>query len=189
MHVTRAVIAEVERRFGRPQEKDFSVEYTEKEFDFLVKSTKGGQRLHDVTLFIRWRGRIGVVRKQVYPEGIYRPPSGGIEPGEAFVEGAVREAFEETGLSVRLDRYVLRARVAFRCGSRRVDWTTHVFTAGYVSGLPRPRDTKEIAEFRWMTPEELRRHGDALRALPTRGLHYRAALADAVLDALRGRGA
>jgi 8-oxo-dGTP pyrophosphatase MutT (NUDIX family) len=190
MHVTRAVIADVERRFGRPIVKHFSVDYTAREFAFLVKSTHGGRRLHDVTLFIRWRGLVGTIRKQAYPPGLFRPPSGGIERGESFVDGAVREAFEETGLRVRLERYVLRAHVRFVHETEHVDWTTHVMTARYVSGLPQPRDVKEIAEFRWMTPEELRTHGDVLRQTPMHGLHYRAALNDAVLDALvppRGR--
>jgi 8-oxo-dGTP diphosphatase len=187
MHVNRAVIADLERRFGRPDECVFSIEYGAREFDFLLRSTRGGRRLHDVTLFIFRRGRIGVVRKHAYPAGLFRPPSGGVEIGETFVEGAVREALEETGLDVRLDRYVLRARVRFSHAGRHLDWTTHVFTAAYVSGIPRPRDTKEIAEFRWMTPEELRAHGEVLRGAPLRGLHYRAALNDAVLDAILGR--
>ncbi|MBI1853757.1 MAG: NUDIX hydrolase [Planctomycetes bacterium] len=184
MHVNRAMLADVERRFGKPIERSFGVDYTEKEFAFLVRSTHGGRRLHDVTLFILWRGRIGTIRKQAYPPGLFRPPSGGVERGESFVDGAVREAFEETGLRVRLERYVMRAHVRFSFERQHVDWTSHVFTARYLSGLPQPRDTKEIAEFRWMTTDQLRAHGDVLRGAPMRGLHYRAALNDAVLDAL-----
>ncbi len=187
MHIDRATIHDLEQRFGKPDELRLSIEYDRREFDFLVRSTKGGRRLHDVTLFIFRHGRIGVIRKQVYPQGLFRPPSGGVHPGESFVDGAQREAFEETGLVVRLDRYVLRARVSFNHARRHVDWTTHVFAAKYLSGLPRPRDTKEIAEFRWMTPAELRAHGELLRQAGSRGLHYRATLNDAVLDALSAR--
>jgi 8-oxo-dGTP pyrophosphatase MutT (NUDIX family) len=39
----------------------------------------------------------------------------------------VREALEETGLRVELDRYLVDARATFLFGSQDVPWRTHVF--------------------------------------------------------------
>ena len=67
---------------------------------------------------------------------------------------AVREAYEETGLSIRLDRYILRCAIRFYSPTREVDWTSHVFTAAYTGGNIGPHDLKEIREARWATVDE-----------------------------------
>ena len=43
--------------------------------------------------------------------------------------GAVREALEETGLRVALQRYLVESRVVFRNGGRAPPWRTHVLLA------------------------------------------------------------
>lgn len=49
-------------------------------------------------------GLILLMRRRKRGEDYYVVPGGGIEPGETPEEAAVREAKEETGLDVRLDR-------------------------------------------------------------------------------------
>ncbi|QIN81977.1 NUDIX domain-containing protein [Rubrobacter tropicus] len=48
--------------------------------------------------------RVLLMRRRKETEDYYVLPGGGIEPGETPDEAAVREAREETGLYVRLDR-------------------------------------------------------------------------------------
>lgn len=191
MFITSEIIGEVERRFGRPEEVRLEYEMTRAEFDMVRSSQKNG-RAHDVTLFIRLQDNIVVIRKPMYPPGAYRAPSGGVMPGERFEDGAAREALEETGLTVRLARYVLRARVRFTSGGGAIDWTTHVLTAFpalSVSDVEQviltPIDTHEIAEARLATIDEMKgRIREALISSGSTGLRYRAELTDLVLRSI-----
>ena len=184
MFITTEIISEVEKRYGTPDEVTLAYEMTPREFEMVRRSQKH-ERAHDVTLFIRRAGYVVVIKKPMYPPGAYRAPSGGINPGEPFEDGALREAYEETGLEVALERYMLRARVAFTCEGRVINWTTHVLTARIEGGALQPVDTHEIVEARFASIEELR--GSIRQALldsGSTGLRYRAELGDLVLDAL-----
>jgi 8-oxo-dGTP pyrophosphatase MutT (NUDIX family) len=185
MYVTTEIIREVEKRFGTPEEVRLAYEMTEREFDMVRRSQKHG-RAHDVTLFIIDQDRIVVIKKPMYPPGAYRAPSGGIDVGEDFETGALREAYEETGLTVALEQYLLRALVAFTCAGQIINWTTHVFKARRLEGELQPIDTHEIVEARFATVDELRGSIKAvLLASGSTGLRYRAELGDMVLDLLK----
>jgi 8-oxo-dGTP pyrophosphatase MutT (NUDIX family) len=124
-----------------------------------------------VTLFIRKGGQYAAIRKPSYPKGLFRAPSSGVEPGESVEAGALREALEETGLEIRLSRYVFRSRVRFtHRREESVDWTSHVFTADWIKGEIAPIDTVEIAEAIWVTRTELEASVPLLRAAPSGGL-------------------
>ena len=49
-------------------------------------------------------GRVLLTKRQ--DNGQWCLPSGGVEPGESVAEGCEREVFEETGLKVRVKRFV-----------------------------------------------------------------------------------
>lgn len=189
MYITAEIIREVEEKYGTPEELQFAYEMTQPEFEFVRASQKHG-RAHDVTLFILDRHhdndpRVVVIRKPMYPPGAYRAPSGGVSPGEPFEQGALREAHEETGLIVSLEKYIIRARVRFSNGDRLIDWTSHVFTTSYPGGKLDPIDTHEIAEARFVTVAEMMGSiRDALLASGSTGLRYRSELADAVVRRL-----
>ena len=147
-------------------------------------------RRHDVTLFIsnEEKDKIVVIRKPSYPKGVYRPPSGGIEPGEDFEIGARREAYEETGLEIKLQKYALRSHVDLAFEDEIVAWASHVLAARVIGGRLEPVDKKEIAGVRWATINELRT--DLLVRLQqsdSSGLQYRAELQDATLKQYGGK--
>jgi ADP-ribose pyrophosphatase YjhB (NUDIX family) len=140
-----------------------------------------------VTLFILDADeRIALIRKPPFAEGVWRPPGGGIKPGEDATAGAVREALEETGLRVELRRYLVEAHARFRNGGRELPWITHVLLAETLDAALAPDDPGEIAEARWGTLDEL---GGQLReillATGRAFWRYRVALHDAALAALR----
>jgi 8-oxo-dGTP pyrophosphatase MutT (NUDIX family) len=119
------------------------------------------------------------------PRDVWRPPGGGVKRGEDFVEAVRREAFEETGLAVELDRYLVETRARFFY-ERPLDWRTHVFLAHTQDEAIAPRDLEEIAEARWGTLDELA--GPLRERLLATGRafwRYRVALHDAALSALR----
>jgi ADP-ribose pyrophosphatase YjhB (NUDIX family) len=183
VHVDERVLAPLRQRFGTPAELRWSGDITGAEY---ALATYNPSRRHDVTLFILdSTDRIALIRKPQFAEGVWRPPGGGVKPGEDFAAGAVREALEETGLAVVLDSYLVDARARFHHAGRTLDWRTHVFLARTRDEVLAPRDAAEIAGARWGTLPEL---GGPLRdrLLATgRALwRYRVALHDAALVAI-----
>ena len=177
MYVTAEIIRDVEQRYGIPVEIVRKYEMTSEQLGIVRLGQKHG-RCHDVTLVVVDDERnIVVIRKPSYPLGAYRTPSGGIEVGESFDDGAIREAKEETGLDIVLEKYLIRANVRFRCGSEVIDWTTHVLRARPNGGTLQPIDTKEIVEARKVTIAEITGPiREALIATGSPGLRYRAEL-------------
>ena len=178
------VLAPLRAAYGDPAELEWSGEITGREH---ALATYSPDRRHDVTLFILDpAGRIALIRKPHFAAGIWRPPGGGIKRGEDFVLGAEREALEETGLDVRLERYLVATHATFVFGASTVQWQTHLFLARTADTVLAPRDTDEIAGARWGTLAEL---GGPLRERLLATGHalwrYRVALHDAALEALR----
>lgn len=112
-------LARVERLYGRPRTLSLRVAMHPWEFDLLRYSKRDG-RWRDVTILIPYEGRLVCIVKHSYPEGIARPPSGGVVPGESLDAAAEREAYEETGLRVAIRHYLLRVQCDFTVGERAV---------------------------------------------------------------------
>jgi 8-oxo-dGTP pyrophosphatase MutT (NUDIX family) len=187
VHLTEARLAELRARYGEPALLEWTGEITAREH---ALATYDPRRMHDVTLFILGAGgRLALIRKPSYPPGVWRPPGGGIHDGEELEEGAEREALEETGLRIRLERYLVATTARFLYEPRDVPWRTHVFLASTDDDEVAPRDAKEIAAARWGTLEELAGPlRERLLATGTAFWRYRVDLHDAALAALeRGR--
>ena len=182
MHLTEAVLAEVRARYGEPATLEWTGEISEREH---ALATYDPARMHDVTLFITNGSRLALIRKPSYPPGIWRPPGGGVREGEPFEAGAEREALEETGLRVRLERYLVASTAHFLYAPHDVPWRTHVFHATTEDEGPETRDPREISAVRWGTLEELAGPiRDRLLATGAAFWRYRVALHDAALAAL-----
>jgi ADP-ribose pyrophosphatase YjhB (NUDIX family) len=184
MHVDEAALAPVRARFGTPAVLPWEGEISDAEWTI---ATHNPVRTHDVTLFILDPARrIALIRKPQFAPDVWRPPGGGIKPGEDFAAGAVREALEETGLRVELRRYLVASDVVFRNAGRELQWQTHVLLAETEDEAIAPGDADEIAEARWGTLEELA--GPLRERLLAEGRafwRYRVALHDAALEALQ----
>jgi 8-oxo-dGTP pyrophosphatase MutT (NUDIX family) len=116
---------------------------------------------------------------------VWRPPGGGIKPGEDFVAGAVREAAEETGLRVELRRYLVASAALFTNSGRELAWRTHIVRAETGDEELAPTDSEEIEEARWGTLEELAGPlRERLLETDRAFWRYRVALHDAALRAL-----
>jgi 8-oxo-dGTP pyrophosphatase MutT (NUDIX family) len=182
MHLTNEVLAPIRERYGEPALLEWEGEVSEIEYGI---ATYDPLRTHDVTLFIVNGDRLALIRKHPFPPDVWRPPGGGVKEGEEFVEAALREAYEETGLRVELERYLVEARARFSYATFELDWRTHVFLATTADEAIAPHDTEEIAEGRWGTLDELA--GPLRERLLATGRafwRYRVALHDAALAAL-----
>jgi 8-oxo-dGTP pyrophosphatase MutT (NUDIX family) len=173
-----------EEILGAPHELSMTYEILPEELALIHRTQRHGRR-HDVTTFILADGQLAVIAKPSYPPGVYRVPGGGLEPGEALIAGAAREALEETGLPYTVQQYLLRIEALFTCGPERQEWTTHVVAGTAPYQPPSPLDTREIREARWCTPGELIGHIAAAMLATGRPLFtYRVALHTAALERL-----
>jgi ADP-ribose pyrophosphatase YjhB (NUDIX family) len=97
-------------------------------------------------IVIRDDGRILAVQRR--DNGQWEPPGGVLELDETFEYGVRREVFEETGVSVRVDRLT----GAYKNLHRGV--VALVFRCTPTSGEPTPTDESQGA--RWLTIDEVR---------------------------------
>jgi 8-oxo-dGTP pyrophosphatase MutT (NUDIX family) len=178
------MIKEVEAKYGFPEELAMQLKTTFKEFRSIRESQKEG-RSHDLTFFIFKGEELIFIAKHWYPPGMYRAPSGGLHPGESFEEGAKREIYEETGVEVKIEKYLLRINATFTCGDDRIDWKTHIFKIKHLYGEPHPVDTKEIREVRLVKISDIPQIKRIMLSLCSTGLRYRARLTDEVLKLLQ----
>ncbi|SRR5258706_12212635 len=183
MHIDEAMLAPVRERYGSPVVLMWDGEISDVEWTI---ATHNPTRTHDVTLFILDASeRLALIRKPHFAAGVWRPPGGGIKPGEDFAAGARREALEETGLHIELRRYLVASQVVFRNAGRELQWQTHVLLAETQDRELAPGDPEEIADARWGTLAELAGPlRDRLLAEDRAFWRYRVALHDAALSAL-----
>ena len=84
VHVTEEMLAPLRDRYGEPALLEWEGEISEMEHAI---ATYNPTRMHDVTLFILDPSeRIALIRKPMFEDGIWRPPGGGVKPGEDFEE-------------------------------------------------------------------------------------------------------
>jgi 8-oxo-dGTP pyrophosphatase MutT (NUDIX family) len=182
MHVDEKVLAPLRQVYGDPAELTWEGDISEAEH---ALATYNPRRMHDVTLFITNGERLALIRKPRFDEGVWRPPGGGIKPGEDPVAAMAREALEETGLRIEAQRYLVLAHALFRYREVDLPWRTHVFHATTEDTDIAARDLEEIEAARWGTLDELA--GPLRERLLATGRafwRYRVALHDAALAAL-----
>lgn len=113
---------------------------------------------------LRRSGRLLLQTKQSYPGHVMRLPSGGIHRNERIVDALLREIWEETNLTVTVERYV--ARIGYKAGEARSRFFTNLFLVREVSGVLQSNDPDEkIADWREALPEELPTYADKLRTM------------------------
>ena len=184
VEITPGRLREAERSHGLPREAYVRQEVQPWEMDLLDRVC-GDRRFHDVTVFIRGGDSLALVHKPSDPPGAFWAPAGAVGPGETLSEGARREAWEETGLDVEVELYVLRLQADFWCGERTRPWVSHVFVASSAGTSPEPVDVREIERAAWVTLQEFRT--DVVPILRGSGwgrYEYRLHLADLVFHEL-----
>ncbi|MBI5504723.1 MAG: NUDIX hydrolase [Deltaproteobacteria bacterium] len=125
--------------------------------------------------------------KANYPRSVMRLPSGGIHRGEQVDAALLREIWEETNLSVEVDRFV--ARISYEHDGSRARFCSYLFVVHEVSGELRSNDPDEkITHWSEALPADLPGYADALRAIHPKwknwGL-FRAAALDILFDYCR----
>ena len=124
------------------------------------------ERAHgEVCMAIQRRnGRFLLQTKQNYPGSVMRLPSGGIRRGEKILDALLREIWEETNLTVQVQRFV--ARIGYRAGGARSRFFTHLFLVRELSGVLQSNDPDEkISDWQEVLPGELPAYAERLRGI------------------------
>jgi ADP-ribose pyrophosphatase YjhB (NUDIX family) len=130
----------------------------------------------------RMRGRwwLAAIRPQGKPAGVWALPKGFVDRGGRPDTTALREVFEETGVSGRLDGKLGDVKYVYSRGGQRIFKVVSFYLVrgvrGRIGDLP-PGMEREVAEARWLPLE------DAPRLLSYRGERD---MARAALEALTG---
>jgi 8-oxo-dGTP pyrophosphatase MutT (NUDIX family) len=109
-------------------------------------------------------GGLLVFRKPFYPAGIFRLLTGGVEPEESILHALLREVNEETGLTVRVERFLA---ASVYVGDDRPQFASFAFLLDEISGTLGALDPHEQVEaFREIEPAHLLEIARQLEQLP-----------------------
>jgi ADP-ribose pyrophosphatase YjhB (NUDIX family) len=171
-------VAELVQRYGPLERRHYVMEIGERTFAEWQEAMCNDRR-GEVALFIqRPSSNVILHTKEFYPEGTYRIPTGGIERGEDVVTAVHREAHEETGLTVSIERCLGVLEYEFRHREKVMPFVSYVFLLRENSGQLHPQDEGErITSFREVPLAELEAVAQNLRAIEADWRdwgHYRA---------------
>ena len=124
-------------------------------------------RVGEVCMVIRRpNGKLLLSIKSIYPRGAHRLPTGGVGIGEPIFAAVFRETQEETGLSVRLRRFL--ALISYSVPEEREPvFHTFAFLLEETGGTLGAQDPSElIEEYIEIDPAELPQVAERLEALP-----------------------
>jgi len=183
MYVSEQMIDTLVALYGVPQRVEFTFAIGADEYQ-RIKASQKNSRKHDFTLYIIKDSQIVVIAKHFYPPGLYRAPSGGIKPGEDLQAGINREVMEETGCKIELERFLLITNVLFESNIGSIPWNSYILQARYTGGDFIYTGHKEIREVRLASLNEFKTFSTIMKRSSIGGLHYRAALHEAVEELL-----
>ncbi len=157
-------IATLAAAYGEPLRRDVRLEQ-EGPFDPLEKADRYGE----VCMVVRRpNGMLLTAIKTFYPSGAFRLLTGGIHHGEPILDALLRETEEETGLEVRVLRFL--AAVSYRQPTESADgppgFWTFAFLLDETGGSLQCADPGEQLEaFQEIEVADLLRVADRLEAL------------------------
>ena len=136
---------------------------------------------------LRPNGRFLFQTKRSYPNSVMRLPSGGIKSGEDLEHALLREVWEETNLTVNIDRFVAVLRYAD--DNAKSVFQTYLFFLREMEGKLQVNDPNEqISEWREVAPAELPEYAKKLETMAPSWEswgHFRAAAVDTLAEYCR----
>ncbi len=153
-------------RFGEPVYRCYQYDVTHDTILYWQMVTR--KRRAEVVLALqRGTDRYVLHTKEFYPRGTYRLLTGGIKLGEDLLAAVEREAVEETGLDVSIDRFLAVLDYRFRHDGQTVDFRSYVFSLSDSGGAIHANDTEEgISGYREVAAKDLVQTAEALERLP-----------------------
>jgi ADP-ribose pyrophosphatase YjhB (NUDIX family) len=158
-------IEQLSRQYGPIERRGYSLEVSKRNFEDwqgeVVEKRRG-----EVVLVVKRPAGVILHTKDFYPPGTYRLPSGGVKWGESVLSALHREAQEEMGLEIEVERFLGLLEYEFRCQEETMPFVSYVFLVREAGGELAPQDEEEhILSFRQVPLAELSAVADSLRAM------------------------
>jgi len=158
-------IEELSRQYGPIERHSYSLEVGKRNFGDWRREL-AEKRRGEVVFVVRRPAGVILHTKSFYPPGTYRLPSGGVRWGESVLSALHREAQEEMGLEIEVERFLGLLQYEFRCQEKTMPFVSYVFLVKEAGGELAPQDEKEgILSFRQVPLAELSAVADSLRAM------------------------
>ena len=126
-----------------------------------------GDVVYVVMAIPRPSGKVLLMRKSMYPAGVYRLPSGKVHEGESPEDALLREGYEETGYDLGDSELLETIVTRLRHDTKTLTWVSHVYLCPEQSEEPQVKDPNEkIDGFREIPFCELSKIADQLESLP-----------------------
>jgi len=162
----KKILRKLRKKFGPIHQHHVDLTISSKSMlDLMDKMTKKKRRGEVVMVIPDKRGCIWLHTKDFYNKNVYRLMTGGLDPGEKPHSALVREAKEETGFAVKIDRCLasITYNLKGQNGSSQ-PFVSYVFLTKPASGEPNPIDGGEaISGFMAVPVAELGEVADILR--------------------------
>lgn len=163
------ILADLRAQFGPFEIHRVEIELADTDMmaDMVQKWREKKQRRAEVVMVVPNRtGHIWLHTKSVYPPGVYRLMTGGINEGEPPPDALRRETAEETGFRIEIEQCLGVIVTHFVAGSKSLDFASYLFLTTPGRGEPHPVDPNEsIAGFRAVPAAELPHIAQQLRAI------------------------
>ena len=145
-------LAQLAETYGAPLVRTVNLDIS-KLFDPLNSTDRYGE----VCMVVRRRnGRLLTAIKTFYPRNAYRLLTGGINHGERVYDALLRETHEETGLEVKVSRFLAALAYTRNSEDTRPVFYTFAFLLDEMSGVLEVLDEKERVEaFREIAVDDL----------------------------------
>lgn len=159
-------ITVLEREWGPFARMAHDVLISASSLDYWLQRVPKKRRGEVGMLILDSEGKALIHTKPHYPEGTFRIPTGGIKPRERVLAAVLREAWEETGLQVAVERLLAVLEYRFTDGERELRFATYLFVLRSDGSEALPQDEDEqIAELRKMDLRGLGGLADSLEGL------------------------
>lgn len=158
-------IEELSRQYGPIERRSYSLEVVRKSFEDW-RRVLAEKRRGEVVFVVKRPVGLILHTKDFYPPGTYRLPSGGVRWGESVLSALHREAQEEMGLEVEVDRFLGLLEYEFCCQGETMPFVSYVFLVREAGGELAPQDKEErILSFCQVPVAKLSAVADSLRAM------------------------
>lgn len=152
--------------FGQPAYRRIVREISADGYHWWTKAAH--KRYGEVVLFVRRpNGKLLLHTKETYPEHTWRLPSGTLRKGESLLTGLQREAKEETGLDLAVERFLAVVEYEFRFRDSAIPFLSYCFLLQELGGQLQVQDPSEgISGFMEASVEDLLGVAVKLESLP-----------------------